>query len=265
MRNSGDNWRMKQASDSSRHLGRDLSDSEFAELDDLLARTPEPLQALDAVMLDGYLCGVLVQPRLLSRDEWLAPIFDYEGGHLPEDVDAQWLDRVTALVTRRHTALGRTLAESGWFDPLIIDTDAEDADSDQPTPEEQALLEGMNPLSRALMPWVAGFQHATLTFPELAELPNDAVMKAMARLFRHLPAETDEERELLTTLDQEYPLKDIDAAVEDLVATVAELSDLTREQRFKVEAVRRDAPKVGRNDPCPCGSGRKFKLCHGAG
>lgn len=27
---------------------------------------------------------------------------------------------------------------------------------------------------------------------------------------------------------------------------------------------RRDAPKVGRNDPCPCGSGRKFKKCCGA-
>ncbi|MEO8125339.1 MAG: SEC-C metal-binding domain-containing protein, partial [Burkholderiales bacterium] len=24
-----------------------------------------------------------------------------------------------------------------------------------------------------------------------------------------------------------------------------------------------DMPKVGRNDPCPCGSGKKFKLCHG--
>lgn len=26
----------------------------------------------------------------------------------------------------------------------------------------------------------------------------------------------------------------------------------------------RDTPKVGRNDPCPCGSGRKYKKCHGA-
>jgi len=26
----------------------------------------------------------------------------------------------------------------------------------------------------------------------------------------------------------------------------------------------REAPKVGRNDPCPCGSGKKFKHCHGA-
>jgi preprotein translocase subunit SecA len=24
------------------------------------------------------------------------------------------------------------------------------------------------------------------------------------------------------------------------------------------------APKVGRNDLCPCGSGKKFKKCHGA-
>jgi len=29
--------------------------------------------------------------------------------------------------------------------------------------------------------------------------------------------------------------------------------------------VRREAPKVGRNDPCPCGSGKKFKKCCGAG
>jgi len=33
----------------------------------------------------------------------------------------------------------------------------------------------------------------------------------------------------------------------------------------KVETIRREAPKVGRNDPCPCGSGKKFKQCHGKG
>jgi preprotein translocase subunit SecA len=30
------------------------------------------------------------------------------------------------------------------------------------------------------------------------------------------------------------------------------------------QPVRRDHPKVGRNDPCPCGSGKKYKHCHGA-
>ena len=30
------------------------------------------------------------------------------------------------------------------------------------------------------------------------------------------------------------------------------------------QPVERDAPKVGRNDPCPCGSGKKYKKCCGA-
>jgi preprotein translocase subunit SecA len=30
-----------------------------------------------------------------------------------------------------------------------------------------------------------------------------------------------------------------------------------------VKTVRREEPKVGRNDPCPCGSGKKYKKCHG--
>jgi hypothetical protein len=33
----------------------------------------------------------------------------------------------------------------------------------------------------------------------------------------------------------------------------------------KVETYRREEPKVGRNDPCPCGSGKKYKKCHGKG
>ena len=31
------------------------------------------------------------------------------------------------------------------------------------------------------------------------------------------------------------------------------------------ETVRREGDKVGRNDLCPCGSGKKYKRCHGAG
>jgi preprotein translocase subunit SecA len=36
------------------------------------------------------------------------------------------------------------------------------------------------------------------------------------------------------------------------------------ERDRKQETVRRDGEKVGRNDPCPCGSGKKYKNCHGA-
>jgi preprotein translocase subunit SecA len=31
-----------------------------------------------------------------------------------------------------------------------------------------------------------------------------------------------------------------------------------------IKTVRREEPKIGRNDPCPCGSGKKYKKCHGA-
>ena len=36
-------------------------------------------------------------------------------------------------------------------------------------------------------------------------------------------------------------------------------------ETVKVETVRREEPKVGRNDPGPCGSGKKYKKCCGAG
>ena len=29
------------------------------------------------------------------------------------------------------------------------------------------------------------------------------------------------------------------------------------------QPVYRTEPKIGRNDPCPCGSGKKYKQCHG--
>ncbi|QLE97011.1 preprotein translocase subunit SecA [Neptunomonas phycophila] len=37
----------------------------------------------------------------------------------------------------------------------------------------------------------------------------------------------------------------------------------TDEQSASVDTFVRDTPKVGRNDPCPCGSGKKYKQCHG--
>jgi uncharacterized protein len=240
----------------------DLTDAEFAELDELLATTPAPLQALDASMLDGYLCGVLVQPRQIETDEWLPNIFDYDGGLLPEDADPVWLARIRELVERRYKALNRAMVENGWFDPVVLDLD-DPSNADVAGDEDPSYAE-MGPISRALLPWVAGFQHACLCFPELSEMPDDAVMAALARLYRHLPAETPEEKEIVATLDREYPLKDFDDAVEELVVTVADLRDLTEEHRYHVETVRRETPKVGRNDPCPCGSGRKYKQCHGS-
>ena len=241
----------------------DLTDEEFAELDDLLLETPEPLEPLDAVMLDGYLCGVIVQPVLLEPATWLAHIFDFDGRPLPDEVNQEWLTRTTALIMRRHAALNRAIVEDGWFDPLVLEFD-EEHPREALADGEVDMMAGLSPVSQSLMPWVAGFHHAAETFPDLAEMPDDAVMAALARLYRHLPVEDDEQRELVALLDREHPLATLDDAMEELVVTIADLQDLTHEQRYKVATVKRETPKVGRNDPCPCGSGKKFKQCHGA-
>ncbi len=240
-------------------MSQDLTDAEFAELDELLAATPEPFEPLDAVMLDGYLCGVIVQPVLLEPEAWLPHVFDFDAQPLPDDADPVWRERVTALILRRHAALMHAIAEDGWFDPLVLEPD----DFNPPRTDDPAA--SLNPLSQAVFPWVAGFQHAMECFPDLVELPDTAIDVALARLYRHLPASNDEEREVVATLDKEHPLATLDEAIEDLIVIVADLEDLTRERRYKVETIKREMPKVGRNDPCPCGSGKKYKQCHGKG
>lgn len=278
-------------------IAHDLTDAEFAELDDLLAQTPEPLQALDTSMLDGYLCGVLVQPRLIPIEEWLPPIFDYEGKPLPESVDPAWLARIRALVERRFASLNQSMLEQGWFYPVVLDLEAEAeaqaaaeaqasdasapgaaspqaehgssdaADAVQTTgadADADADALPTDPITRTLMPWVGGFEYAAVTFPDLHEQADDNIDTLLARLYRHLPVETPEEQEVVDTLNREHPLKDLDDAIEDLVLTVVDLQAATETQRFHVEQVRRETPKLGRNDPCHCGSGKKFKQCHGA-
>lgn len=242
----------------------DLSDAEFEELDDLLAATPEPLEPMDAVMLDGFLCGVLVQPELIAAEAWLPWVFDAEGRTLPAGADLRAHERARALALRRHSALNRALLDDGWFDPLILEPPAE-GEGDEPglAASEAEPLAGVSSLSQPLLPWVAGFQNACECFPALYGMTDPAVMSALARVFRHLPAVTADERDLVATLDRELPLTTLDEAIGELVVAVADLSDLTHDERYRVDTVRREAPKIGRNDPCPCGSGKKFKLCHG--
>ncbi len=44
---------------------------------------------------------------------------------------------------------------------------------------------------------------------------------------------------------------------------VARAAAAVSQDRAKPETFKRTAKKVGRNDPCPCGSGKKYKQCHG--
>jgi len=53
-------------------------------------------------------------------------------------------------------------------------------------------------------------------------------------------------------------------ALARLTETHAESGEDGEVPKPKQETVVRQTPKVGRNDPCPCGSGKKYKKCHGA-
>jgi uncharacterized protein len=55
-------------------------------------------------------------------------------------------------------------------------------------------------------------------------------------------------------------VRDAEASLPDTVARLAEYWSIVRTPPV---TIRREQPKVGRNDPCPCGSGKKFKQCHG--
>jgi preprotein translocase subunit SecA len=56
--------------------------------------------------------------------------------------------------------------------------------------------------------------------------------------------------------------EEIDAAGEDYAANERDQYDPNGGAAVKQEPVK-VAPKIGRNDPCPCGSGKKYKHCHG--
>ncbi len=275
--------------------GMDLTQAELQELDELLHATPEPLQALDVVSLDGYLCAVLVQPRLIAEDDWLLPILDTEGRARPDGVQPHpgWRARIATLARRRHAALNEAIAEDGWFEPLIPPPEEELEPESEPEAEAEATATATATASTpsgppasppeldaprirdTLAPWSAGFEYGLNCFPDLLDGPvgaegasaaedDPAVGEAIARVLRYLEPQDEAEAQLQAVLDREQPLTTLDDAIDDLVAAVADLWELNREARYKVEVRRRDAPKVGRNDACPCGSGRKYKRCHGA-
>jgi uncharacterized protein len=247
---------------------QDLSEAEFVELDELLAAIPEPLEPLDAVMLDGFLCGVVVQPTLIDTDDWLPFVFDAGGHRWGEAEPSAEQQRARTLILRRHAALNRSLAEFGGFDPFVLEPLPAEGDaaaiSDASPPAEVApQAPSGDPVCEMLAPWVSGFEQALQLLPGLVELDEPEVMSALARVWRFLPADASNEAGEEPAPGVAAPAS-LDAAIGALVGAVADLYDITAPLRYKVEAQRRDTPKVGRNDPCPCGSGKKFKHCHGA-
>lgn len=216
---------------------RDLDDAEFGELANLLAGIPEPLEPLALDEADGYVAAIAVQPVAIAPDAWLRFVFDAGGHRWGESTPSAEQLRARELLLRREAAIRRSLAEFGGFDPWLADAE-EDPD----------------PIAGSIAPWAGGFVAALELFPpELPAQAVDAVDAAVARLARWLEPEV-----------ADRPAS-FDHAVAELVEAVAAVYEVTEAERYRVPTQRRAEPKVGRNDPCPCGSGRKFKQCHGRG
>jgi uncharacterized protein len=242
---------------STRALSQPLSNAELAELDELLASVPEDRDPLDVTMLDGFLAGVLLQPDTVLPSAWLPLVFDAEGREVTFAGDHATIERIVGLVMRRFNELAAHIAAREPFDPIVFELED----------DERNVLAGKDAIG-ALEPWVAGFMNALSAFPALLDRldSSEAGGDALTGILRHLPVDPDDtsDEALLfardkAAMEQEVPLADLDHAIDELVACVMDIADVARPRR----PMARTGPKVGRNDPCPCGSGRKFKNCHG--
>jgi uncharacterized protein len=189
-----------------------MSDADIDALQALLDQVPEPLDALDTMSLDGFLCGVLLQPQPVPLARWLPHVTDIDGRPLPAGFPAAALH---ALVQRRHAELNRAIADRLWFDPWIYQLD-EDASP-----------------SETVLPWVAGFATAMDLFPTLMGMADNELVEPLALLYRHFdPDDLEDAAALLAVIDTLEPAADLAEAVEDTVRSLMLMADVTRPRKM---------------------------------
>ena len=185
-----------------------LSDAEIDELQQLLDRIEPPLEPLDTSSLDGYLCGVLLQPLPILPAQWQPGITDLDARALPRGFDPGAL---LALSGRRHAELHRAITGRQWFDPWIYEVDEE--------AEPQALV----------LPWAAGFAAAMDRFPALMQLDDQRLMEPLALIYAAFdPDDLEDADELLEVIETIEPPSTLDEAVEDIVRAVLLIADVSR-------------------------------------
>lgn len=177
-------------------------------LQNMLDACPSPLEPLDVSALDGFLCGVLLQPVKIPSSQWLRYVTDGDGRALPSAFEAAPLHQI---VMQRHGELDRAIAGRKWFDPWIFELDEE------------------TPPGMVVAPWVAGFALAVEEFPALLKLDVAALTEPLALLYRHLdPEDLEDADELLAAIDDLEPPQDLAEAVEDLVRATLLMADVSR-------------------------------------
>ena len=222
------------------------------ELDELEAFLMEDRDGPDAMMLDtmdGYLHAVAIGPVTLKPQQWLPPIWGHTlaQGMVPPAQSLEQINRILQLVMRHFNCIIAGLEDPSpdiyphWSVMEFDGREFEDAES-----------------------WAWGFvQGIDLCRADWQSLLDTEQGRAWYRPIGLL-GEDDfgpEQEALTRTPAQRAELaRQIPEAVMGMHAHWLPLR-LAVHERAVARALQ---PKVGRNEPCPCGSGTKFKKCCGA-
>jgi uncharacterized protein len=206
---------------------------ELESLDALLQGLPEPLSPLDICALDGFLVGVLLQPKRIDEAQWFPYVCDQDGRALPPNV-SNTLSELLALVRRRHGELDHAIAERQWFDPWVFELEAPASAAD------------------AVLPWITGWSAALEVFPALTQLHDPALREPLATLFAYFdPDDLDDVDDIAELLADMAPADTLDDAVEDIVRSTLLMADVSRpraEQAAPRKTARRRSPPARRAD-----------------
>lgn len=204
-----------------------LDERELDELQALLDLVPAPLEALDVSMVDGFLCGLLIQPQPVPLPRWLPHVTDADGRALPASFDAS---RLHTLVLRRHTELNDAITRRQWFDPWVFELGEADAETPGAEVDDAEDEDDLMPASAdAVYPWVAGFATAIELFPALMRADAAQLTGPLALIYRHLaPDDLEDADELLAEIESLEPPADLSEAVEELVRATLLLADVGR-------------------------------------
>jgi preprotein translocase subunit SecA len=163
-------------------------------------------------------------------------------------VDSQWKDHLYSL---DHLKEGIGLRGYGQRDPLV----------EYKKESYQMFQALMDRIDEDILRWT--FLYQPIAVPEAAPEDVEPAPAPRARLAAPArPREPELAMAGVKTVARNLSFNDPSATPSAFArsAQPREASGGTNE----VQTIRREGPKVGRNDPCPCGSGKKYKKCHGS-
>lgn len=240
-------------------------------LDDLRTRDDETPQW---EFCEGFMAALVCCRRSIPVSEYLPVLLGDgepgEGGAFADDSQRQrfmqlWLKRWGEVEAALNTEV-ETLDDERAYHPEVTDVRGAVAAL---SAEERADLEGELLPSFAQV-WALGFMFVVENWPEEWAAPRDKdAAKWLDASLQAVVAMTEDDTDppTLSPFTEDGPPSASEArlnAFGEALWAVYDLREIWRSLGPRVETVRKEATP-GRNDPCWCGSGKKFKKCHGAG